>query len=208
MIELKNLTIGYKEPLIENINMKFDGLAYGILGESGCGKSTLLRTICGLQKPLDGEVWVDGKKITGPGDIYMMHQHYTNYDWLTCIENIMLPAKIKGLDNEKNRCHALAILNQVGLKDKMNNYPYQLSGGQKQRLALARTLFLKPKYLLMDEPLSALDPTTRAAMQTLIKNLQYTNKTTILMITHSRDEAERICQKIITVNERSLHNGT
>lgn len=202
MIELKNLTIGYNEPLISNINLKLDKQTYAILGESGCGKSTLLRTICGLQKPLDGKVFIANKEVAGiQKGVFMMHQHYTNYDWLNCLENITLAAKVKGTNNETTKQKALESLSAVGLADKAANYPYELSGGQKQRLALARTLFIKPKYILMDEPLSALDPITRESMQELIKKYQYETKATILMITHSEEEAARVGNKIIRLRK-------
>lgn len=208
MIEIKNLSIGYDEPLMSGLNIKFSGQSYAILGESGCGKSTLLRTICGLQKPLQGEVFIDGKLVTDVHkDVFMMHQHYTNYDWLNCIENVMLPAKIRGTYNKNTKEEALCALQQVGLLEKCNSYPFELSGGQKQRLALARTLFLKPRILLMDEPLSALDPSTRATMQELIKKLQYETKATILMITHSEEEANRVCHKTIRLKKGNMSNG-
>lgn len=209
MITLKNLSIGYgDEPLMTGLNMQFANKSYAILGESGCGKSTLLRTICGLQKPLQGEVFINDKLVTGvQKDVFMMHQHYTNYDWLNCLENVMLPAKIRGTYTEDTKEEALIALQQVGLLDKWKSYPFELSGGQKQRLALARTLFLKPKILLMDEPLSALDPVTRATMQELIKKLQHETKATILMITHSEEEAERVCHQIIRLKKGNMSNG-
>ena len=209
MIELKNLTIGYKEPLIEDINYKFDEMSYAILGESGCGKTTLLRTICGLQCPISGQVIVDDNVVGDnvPKGMFMMHQHYSNYNWLTCLESVTLSAKISGSVTKNTKEEALAALDAVLLKDKAYIYPYELSGGQKQRLALARTIFMKPKYILMDEPLSALDPVTRKAMQDLIKNFQHENESTILMITHSEEEAERVCHKIIKLKKGKMQSG-
>lgn len=205
MIELKDLTIGYIEPLSENINFKFSKQTYAILGESGCGKSTLLRTICGLHKPLKGSVLIDNQVVNGVHkDVYMMHQHYTNYDWLSCLDNILLSAKVKGTLNANTKSAALDALDAVGLKDKADKHPYELSGGQKQRLALARTLFIRPKYLLMDEPLSALDPVTRNTMQELIIQYQYKTKSTILMITHSEEEANKIGHKILRLQKGSF----
>lgn len=202
MILLKNLTIGYDEPISENINFRFDKQTYAILGESGCGKSTLLRTICGLHKPLSGSVFIDDEEVVGVHkDVYMMHQHYTNYDWLSCLDNIILAAKVKQTISANTKSDALDALEAVGLRDKANKHPYELSGGQKQRLALARTLFIKPKYILMDEPLSALDPVTRKSMQELITKYQYETKSTILMITHSEDEAAKVGNKIIRLQK-------
>ena len=203
MIELKNLTTGYTrdKPLKKNFTYTFeDNKVYGILGESGCGKSTLLKTIAGLIYPLDGEVYVDGKivKRADKNDIYMMHQNYTSFDWLTCLDNILITEKVKHrrITNE-TKANALRWLEMVGLKGYENKYPTQLSGGMKQRLALARTLYMKPSIILMDEPLSALDERTRTDMQNLILNIHKETKNTIIMITHSKEEATKMCDYIL-----------
>ena len=203
MIELKNITIGYArdKPLKKDFNYTFEkNKIYGILGTSGCGKSTLLKTIAGLIYPLNGEVYVDGKilKRADKNNIYMMHQNYTSFDWLTCIDNILITEKVKHrrITNE-NRENALKWLELVGLKEYADKYPTQLSGGMRQRLALARTLYMKPSIILMDEPLSALDEKTRTDMQNLILNIHKETQNTIIMITHSKDEANKMCDKIL-----------
>ena len=203
MIELRNLTTGYSrdKPLKKDINYIFeDNKIYGILGESGCGKSTLLKTIAGLIYPLNGEVFIDGNilKRADKNEVYMMHQNYTSFDWLTCLDNILITEKVKHkrITNEI-RNNALNWLEKVGLKDYANKYPTQLSGGMKQRLALARTLYIKPSIILMDEPLSALDEKTRTDMQDLILDIHKETHNTIIMITHSKEEAERMCDEIL-----------
>ena len=99
MIKLNNLCTGYSrnKPLLINFNYKFDNKIYGILGESGCGKTTLLRTIAGLTKPLDGEVFINNKKVmkANKSNVYMLHQNYTCFDWMNCSENILIAKKIK-----------------------------------------------------------------------------------------------------------------
>ena len=203
MIELKNLTTGYTrdKPLKKNFTYTFeDNKVYGILGESGCGKSTLLKTIAGLIYPLDGEVYVDGEivKRADKNDIYMMHQNYTSFDWLTCLDNILITEKVKHRKiTKETKENALRWLEMVGLKGYENKYPTQLSGGMKQRLALARTLYMKPSIILMDEPLSALDERTRTDMQNLILNIHKETKNTIIMITHSKEEATKMCDYIL-----------
>lgn len=201
MIELKDLTTGYSrdKPLLKNYSMKFDKRIYGILGESGCGKTTLLRTIAGLMKPLSGEVIVNGKKVTkaSKNNIFMLHQNYTSFDWMDCLENILLPIKIKRHTTKEDIELAKSFLNQVGLEDYDRKFPKQLSGGQRQRLALARTLFAKPEIILMDEPLSALDPQTRTAMQDLVLKQHRAENNTVILVTHSNEEAERMCNVII-----------
>lgn len=203
MIELKNLSIGYdkNKPLKKDFTYTFeDNKIYGILGESGCGKSTLLKTIAGLVYPLSGEVYIDGKIIqrADKNDAYMMHQNYTSFDWLNCLDNILITEKVKhNRITENKKQDALKWLEMVGLGKCVDKYPTQLSGGMKQRLALARTLYAKPSIILMDEPLSALDEETRTKMQDLIVNINKETHNTIIMITHSKEEAEKMCDEIL-----------
>lgn len=203
MIKLNNLCTGYSrdKPLLINFNYEFDNKIYGILGESGCGKTTLLRTIAGLTKPLDGEVFINNKKVmkANKSNVYMLHQNYTCFDWMNCLENILIAKKIKGNVTDKDIDIAKQLLKRVGLYEHINKYPSQLSGGQRQRLALARTLFMNPQILLMDEPLSALDETTRAEMQNMIIEMHNKLHNTIIMVTHSKAEAEKMCDVIINL---------
>lgn len=203
MIKLNNLCTGYSrdKPLLINFNYKFDNKIYGILGESGCGKTTLLRTIAGLTKPLDGEVFINNKKVmkANKSNVYMLHQNYTCFDWMNCLENILIAKKIKENLTDKDIDIAKQLLKRVGLYEHINKYPSQLSGGQRQRLALARTLFMNPQILLMDEPLSALDETTRAEMQNMIIEMHNKLHNTIIMVTHSKAEAEKMCDVIINL---------
>lgn len=201
MIEVKNLCTGYSrdKPLLKDFNYKFEPKIYGILGHSGCGKTTLLRTIAGLTKPLSGEVLIDGNPVgkAGQNGVYMMHQNYTSFDWLRCIDNVLIAKKVKGKINKEDVDKAIYMLSLVGLKGHEDKFPKQLSGGMRQRLALARTLFTNPKIILMDEPLSALDNTTRAQMQDLILKVHKETENIIVMVTHSQDEANKMCDKII-----------
>ena len=201
MIEIKNLKTGYArdKPLMKNFNYNFENKIYGILGTSGCGKTTLLRTIAGLMKPLEGQVLIDGQVVTkaSKNNVYMMHQNYTSFDWLTCLDNVLIAKEIKNKINEDDVVRATRMLHLVGLSEHQHKYPKQLSGGQRQRLALARTLFMNPEVVLMDEPLSALDNKTRIQMQNLIIKQHKEIKNTIIMVTHSKEEAERMCDVII-----------
>lgn len=194
MIALNNLVVGYDRPLFKPLNVNFeDGKIYGILGKSGCGKSTLLRTIARMNKPLGGNV------INKNGNqIYMMHQRYTNFNWLTCLDNVLIAERSKKKRREL-KDKAMDVLRQVGLSDHWDKYPTQLSGGMQQRLALARVLFVRPKILLMDEPLSALDDNTREGMQQLILDVHKNTGNTVIMVTHSIEEAHKMCDEIITL---------
>lgn len=195
MITLNNLVVGYNKPLMEPLNVTFeDGRIYGILGKSGCGKSTLLKTIAKMHKPLSGNV-----QRNDDHQIYMMHQRYTNFNWLTCLDNVLIAERNKRKRKELESV-AKQVLEQVGLIDYLDRYPTELSGGMQQRLALARVLFVKPRYLLMDEPLSALDDSTRAIMQQLIIDVHKKTNNTVIMVTHSVEEANKMCDQIIKLN--------
>lgn len=212
MIELKDLTVGYTRdiPLISDINYTFeDNKIYGILGKSGYGKSTLLKTIAGLQKPLRGEVIIDNKQVKNArtSGAYMMFQNYTCFDWLKCLDNVLIAQRVKGSVTDQDIVNAKRWLAAVGLGNDLDKYPTQLSGGMKQRLALARTLFMNPKVVLMDEPLSALDEKTRLTMQDLIVDDHKHDKNIIIMITHSHEEAERICDVVIDFEKEGFTYG-
>lgn len=202
MISLCNLTVGYSrnQPLIEKINLEFGANVYGILGQSGKGKTTLLKTIAGLLKPISGSVLINGNlvKTAATSNVFMMHQNYSNFDWLTVLDNLLLVNKIKHQKpNKENIDRAMSMLKSVGLEGSEKLYPAQLSGGMKQRVALARILYIKPEIVLMDEPLSALDERTRRDMQNLIMNQHEEMHNTIIMVTHSSDEARIMCNEII-----------
>lgn len=192
MITLTDLVVGYDKPLMKPLNLTFDdGKIYGVLGKSGCGKSTLLKTIAKMQKQISGTVQRSDKS-----QIYMMHQKYTNFNWLTCLDNVLIAERNKR-KRKTSEEHAIEVLKQVGLEDYLERYPTELSGGMQQRLALARVLFVKPSILLMDEPLSALDDNTRTKMQELIMDVHKETNNTIIMVTHSIEEAHKMCDEII-----------
>lgn len=204
MIQLNNLSIGYSGvAIIDDLNLSFeDRKIYGILAKSGAGKTTLLKTIAGLLPPVKGHVSIDGVhyRTSRRNPVYMMHQRYCNFNWLTCLENVLIAQRDKRKRyTEESRADAHLALCQVGLDSCEDKWPSQLSGGMQQRLALARTLYVKPKYLLMDEPLSALDDNTRSEMQSLILNIHRKTQNTILMVTHSQDEAVKMCDQIISI---------
>lgn len=205
MINVEELCTGYSRdsPILKNFNYTFERKIYGILGQSGCGKTTLLKTISGLIKPLSGRVIVDGNIVTkaNKNKIYMMHQNYTSFDWLNCLDNVLIAKRIKEKVNEEDINNAKEMIVAVGLKGNESKFPKQLSGGMRQRLALARTLFANPDIILMDEPLSALDIDTRKIMQDLIIQKHKETNNTIIMVTHSKEEAKKMCDVIIDFKE-------
>ncbi|MBC8164645.1 MAG: ABC transporter ATP-binding protein [Bryobacteraceae bacterium] len=167
----------------------------GILGPSGCGKSTLLRMIAGLRPhfpPTTGTVKVSGKLVEGPGaDRGMVFQDYTSFDNRTVLDNVAFGLECAGVAAPERRERALEWIKRVGLDvtRDADKYPHQLSGGMRQRVAIARTLILKPKIILMDEPFGALDPVTRLNMQDLLIALWRDLEATVFFITHSVEES-------------------
>ena len=166
-----------------------------VLGPSGCGKSTILRLIAGLepQHPAtSGELLVFGQPVTGPGaDRGMVFQDYTSFDHRTVLENVTFGLECQGMPRRQRFELGREWIAKVGLnvaKDQ-NKFPHELSGGMRQRVAIARTLILRPRIILMDEPFGALDPNTRCNMQDLLVKLWKEVQATVFFITHSIEEA-------------------
>jgi NitT/TauT family transport system ATP-binding protein len=166
-----------------------------ILGPSGCGKSTILRLIAGLkpQHPVTtGEVLVAGRPVEGPGaDRGMVFQGYTSFDHRTVLGNVAFGLECRGVGVDEREARAREWIGKVGLDVERDagKYPHQLSGGMRQRVAIARSLVLAPRILLMDEPFGALDPTTRMRMQDLLVGLWREQQATVFFVTHSIEEA-------------------
>jgi NitT/TauT family transport system ATP-binding protein len=166
-----------------------------ILGPSGCGKSTILRLIAGLMPqfpPTKGTVKVSGAPVKGPGaDRGMVFQDYTSFDNRTVLQNVAFGLECAGMPAKERNELAREWIRKVGLDVDRDagKYPHQLSGGMRQRVAIARTLILKPKLILMDEPFGALDPVTRLNMQDLLVELWHNLEATVFFVTHSVEEA-------------------
>jgi len=166
-----------------------------ILGPSGCGKSTVLRLIAGLaphHPPTTGTVLVAGKPVERPGpDRSMVFQDYTSFDNRTVEDNVAFGLECRGVAAKERRERAREWIAKVGLDVKRDagKYPAELSGGMRQRVAIARTLVLSPRIILMDEPFGALDPTTRLHMQALLVDLWREAEATVFFVTHSIEEA-------------------
>ncbi len=172
-----------------------------ILGPSGCGKSTLLNLIAGLAMPTEGQVLAGGRPVAGPGrDRAMIFQQYSSFPHLTVLKNVLFGLEINrkelGLDRARRHERAMDLIREVGLTGHEGKYPHQLSGGQQQRVAIARTLALEPRIILMDEPFSALDEPTRLEMQELIVQLWDRIQPTIFCVTHSISEAVYLGERV------------
>jgi len=166
-----------------------------ILGPSGCGKSTVLKLIAGLEPqhpPTIGDVKVLGQKVEGPGsDRGMVFQEYTAFDNRTVLDNVAFGLECRGVPRAERHEQARAWIEKVGLNPKKDalKFPHELSGGMRQRVAIARSLILNPRILLMDEPFGALDPMTRLRMQDLLIKLWAEAEATVFFVTHSIEEA-------------------
>lgn len=176
------------------------------LGPSGCGKSTILRMIAGLgpqHPPTSGEVLVLGQKLDGPGpDRGMVFQDYTSFDHRTVLDNVTFGLECQGMPRRQRYELGRHWIGRVGLnvdKDQYK-YPHELSGGMRQRVAIARTLILKPRIILMDEPFGALDPMTRMNMQDLLLSLWSEVQATVFFITHSIEEAVFLGDRIYVMS--------
>jgi ABC-type nitrate/sulfonate/bicarbonate transport system ATPase subunit len=167
------------------------------LGPSGCGKSTILNIVAGLFPPTTGEALLHGSPILGPGpERGMVFQSYSSYPWLTVLQNVAFGLMIRGAPRDEREQVARSWIRKVGLQGTEKKYPNQLSGGMRQRVAIARTLAVKPKIILMDEPFGALDVQTRLGMQNLINELWEEIEGTILFVTHDIAEAVYLADKI------------
>lgn len=173
-----------------------------IVGPSGCGKSTLLRVISGLDELTSGEIVFNDEIIKSRKDIGMVFQNYSLYPWRTVIDNIAIGLEFNGISKSERKEISSKYLDMIGLSEFAHSYPYELSGGMQQRVAIARALANNPKLLLMDEPLGALDAYTRLALQKEILRLFETNKSTVLFVTHSVDEAVFLADKIIIMSNK------
>lgn len=171
-----------------------------IVGTSGCGKSTLLNLVAGLEEPTEGEIALEGQKVSGPGaDRTVMFQEHGLYPWLNVIENVKFGMKLSGVSKEEQERKAMHYLDMVHLTE-YRDYPiHQISGGMRQRTALARALTMDSKVLLMDEPFSALDKQTSNRLREELQRIWMETKKTILFITHSVEEAVYLADRVIVL---------
>ncbi|SIO94129.1 ABC transporter ATP-binding protein [Vibrio spartinae] len=179
-----------------------------LLGPSGCGKSTLLRCIAGLDPINNGEIWVDDNEISRQApqqrEIGMVFQSYALFPNMTVVDNIGFGLKMKGLDKPTIAQETQRFIELVELKGKEKHYPHELSGGQKQRVALARALIVRPRILLLDEPLSALDAKIRKILRQQIRAIQKELNLTTIFVTHDQEEAMQLSDRIFLMNQGEI----
>jgi ABC-type nitrate/sulfonate/bicarbonate transport system ATPase subunit len=188
---------------LNNIDLEFaSGEFISLIGPSGCGKSTLLRLIAGLSQPDAGELFLDSERITAPGfERGLVFQDPTLFPWKTVYENIAFGLRARKVYREEKGSIG-EFIKLVGLEGFEKSYPHQLSGGMAQRASLARALVNKPKVLLLDEPLGALDAFTRMNMQDEILKIWEERRMTTVMVTHDVDEAIYMASRIVVMSAR------
>ena len=176
------------------------GELVALLGPSGCGKTTALRLVAGLEEANGGRVVIDGKDVTKLGankrDVGMVFQAYSLFPHMTARQNVAFGLQLHHVREVEAKRRAGDMLDLVGLSAQADRYAHQLSGGQQQRVALARALAIRPKVLLLDEPLSALDARVRARMRDEIRKVQLEVGTTTLFVTHDQEEALAIADRV------------
>jgi len=190
--------------VLEKIQHRIEnGRFVSIIGPSGCGKTTLLRIIAGLEKASAGKVLLDGKELVqGSEDVGMVFQEYALFPWRTTLGNIEMGPEIKGVDKEERRSTAMDYIKMFDLSGFENRYPRELSGGMKQRVAIARTLIMNPRVVLMDEPFGSLDSQTRNALQEFLLRIWQKRADTIIFVTHNVDEAVFLSDEIVVFSKR------
>ena len=199
----------HKNVALHNIHLSVDkGEFVCLLGPSGCGKSTLLRIMAGLEAPSDGKIYINDRDVThlppSKRNFGIMFQSYALFPNLTAFENVAY-----GLRNQKIRERDITkrvdrLFDIIHLSDAKGRVPAQLSGGEQQRVALARALALEPDFLLLDEPLSALDAKVRQELRRQICSIQKQMKLTTIMVTHDQDEALTMADRIVVMNKANI----
>ena len=212
-LELVNLTKRYGATVaVDAISYHFSACTYAcLLGPSGCGKSSTLRMIAGHEMVSDGAIIVGGRNISNlppaKRGTAMMFQNYALFPHLTVLDNVAFSLAMKGVDQKTRRARALELLELVDMTLMADRLPAQLSGGQQQRAALARALITKPDILLLDEPLSALDPFLRVRMRAELKKLQRELGITFVHVTHGQDEALALADEIVVMNNAKIEQA-
>ena len=174
-----------------------------IVGPSGCGKTSLLKLIAGFMAPTAGDMLMEGQQITAPAaNRGMVFQQPALYPWLTVAENVAFGLRMRGVNGHERTDRVDAMLKLVGLADFGRRAPYELSGGMQQRAAIARVLINEPRVMLMDEPFGALDALTREHMQEELLKIWRTTRTTIILITHSVEEAIYLGTRTLVMSPR------
>ena len=195
MLKLDSISKSFDEKLVlQNISLEIEeGERFSLLGQSGCGKSTLLRLIAGFESPDQGKIWIEGNEVSSlpveQRPVGLIFQNYALFHHMTVYDNIAVGPRVKKLSESVISKQIDELLEITRLKELKNSYPQHISGGEAQRVALARAVINQPKILLLDEPLSALDPSLRQHLREELVAMQKTLGITFLFVTHDQEEA-------------------
>lgn len=194
---------------VNNVSLSIEaGEFFTLLGPSGCGKTTLLRMIAGFDVPDTGQILLDGHNMAGvPPEkrpVHTVFQSYALFPHMTVTDNVAFPLKMSGITTSEIKIRVKEAIDDVHLTKFTNRYPHELSGGQKQRVAFARGLINRPRLLLLDEPLGALDEKLREEMQVELINLQKEIGVTFVFITHAQNEALALSHRIAVMNQGNI----
>jgi ABC-type nitrate/sulfonate/bicarbonate transport system ATPase subunit len=174
-----------------------------LLGRSGCGKSTLLQIVAGLEPASEGQIVVANRELDGPSrDAAIVFQDHGLFPWMTVQKNVEFNMKARGTPASERKARAQRFIDMTGLTGFGDRYPHELSGGMRQRVGIARALTTDPKALLMDEPFGALDAQTRTKLQDELLQIWQQQRTTVLFVTHSIDEALLLADRILVFTPR------
>ena len=189
---------------LRDINLEFPrGALTSLLGPSGCGKTTLLKIIAGLLDATSGEIFVNGRRVAGPGpERAFVFQDFALMPWATVIRNVAFGLELRGTPQRERNDTARHYINEVGLSGFEERYPHELSGGMRQRVGLARALAVNADVLLMDEPFSAVDEQTRRKFQEDLLALVAQERKTFIFVTHSIEEAVYVSDRIVLLQRR------
>lgn len=201
-LSLQNVSLDFgAEAVLRDVSLDLNrGEFVSIVGRSGSGKTTILNLTAGFLRPSAGQVLIDGKPVTGPGrERAVVFQEDALYPWLRVLDNVALPLKLAGAPLSERQAVAERLLESVGLQGAGRKRIWQMSGGQRQRIGIARALAAEPEFLLMDEPLGALDAMTRDQMHGLILRLWRDSHAGALLITHSIEEALFLSTRIVVL---------
>jgi NitT/TauT family transport system ATP-binding protein len=198
---------GREVPALEDVSLEVRASEFvALLGPSGCGKSTLLYLLGGFLPNVAGSIRVEGLPVTGPGpDRGVVFQHFALFPWKTVRANVLYGLEKLGLARADREARARSFIELVGLKGFEESFPSQLSGGMKQRAAIARTLAIDPKILLMDEPFGALDAQTRSLMQSELLGIWQRSPKTVIFVTHDVQEAVYLAGRVVVMSARPGH---
>ena len=206
LLEIRGVTRRFGDFVaVDNVSLSMEaGEFFCLLGPSGCGKTTLLRMIAGFDAPNGGSIWLDGKDMTGvppeKRNVHTVFQSYALFPHMTVADNVGFPLKMAGTDPAEIKARVNEALEDVSLEGFAARYPNELSGGQRQRVAVARALINRPKLLLLDEPLAALDAKLKERMQLELITLQKEVGITFIYVTHDQQEALALAHRIAVMN--------